>query len=70
MNVLHPNYIQEHGHVIQKANIPFPFLLKGLLYINQNGCCYLQSSRAWGTNSQVKRGREADSIYVSVLEEK
>lgn len=33
MNVLHPNYIQEHGHVIQKANIPFPFLLKGLLYI-------------------------------------
>lgn len=35
MNVLYPNYIQEHDHVIQKANILFPFLLRGLLYIKE-----------------------------------
>lgn len=43
MNVLHPNYIQEHDNVIQKANIPFPFLLKGLLYIKVGVAIYSQA---------------------------
>lgn len=49
MNVLHPNYIQEHGHVIQKANIPFPFLLKGLLYIKMGVAIYSQAGHGGQT---------------------
>lgn len=35
MNVLCPNYIQEHDHIIQKADIPFPFVLRGLLSLKE-----------------------------------